>query len=515
MRSLIVAAVACVLGAAVPTWAAQVVDVRVGQHAGFSRVVLELDSAVGYKVERTTPTSGADEWVISLDAGAKPRSVHRRFDFIESVEIVPTSGTRSTVRVRLRGEDLELSEMILANPPRIVLDVHRDAPMRDTPAKPARAPEAEETLRTHVDEVSETATSQPPASMPASAAGDLGEEGRKLALAANPSMAQPSPQKPMATNPSVTRPSPQKPMAGSDKPKPTIRLSPKTSLSSREPSSMPREPRPSLRERGLELPKKSSSSLFRIEDSPRPPAPKPAENARPQKPSGLPSTPATLPPPTADSGLFKSTNVTVGAAGLLLLVGAGLVFMRRRNAAGVADPGELDDHSSDDDRPFASSELSAGSVAGDEIEAETEEIPISEAGQAEVGIPIPDDDASALEGTPSAQEETDMDTVSEDPRSSILDVPAAAAMAGGGDSVNLIAQLERRIASMETRIDEVVDSKERLERQVAAQTEELRVQRAAIARTQRAVRNLSRAGEASPTEPAIRDPLRPEGPRED
>ena len=108
-----------------------------------------------------------------------------------------------------------------------------------------------------------------------------------------------------------------------------------------------------------------------------------------------------------------------------------------------------------------------------------------------------------------------MDTVSEDPRSSILDGPAAAAMAGGGDSVNLIAQLERRIASMETRIDEVVDSKERLERQVAAQTEELRVQRAAIARTQRAVRNLSRAGEASPTAPAIRDPLRPEGPRED
>ena len=108
-----------------------------------------------------------------------------------------------------------------------------------------------------------------------------------------------------------------------------------------------------------------------------------------------------------------------------------------------------------------------------------------------------------------------MDTVSEDPRSGILEVPAAAAMAGGGDSMNLIAQLERRIASMETRIDEVVDSKERLERQVAAQTEELRVQRAAIARTQRAVRNLSRAGEASPTEPAIRDPLRPEGPRED
>jgi len=53
---------------------------------------------------------------------------------------------------------------------------------------------------------------------------------------------------------------------------------------------------------------------------------------------------------------------------------------------------------------------------------------------------------------------------------------------------------------------EVVDARERLERQVAAQTEELRVQRAAIARTQRAVRNLNRTDEEGPTEPALRDP---------
>ena len=60
-----------------------------------------------------------------------------------------------------------------------------------------------------------------------------------------------------------------------------------------------------------------------------------------------------------------------------------------------------------------------------------------------------------------------------------------------------------------TRIDELVDARDRLERQVAAQTEELRVQRAAIARTQRAVRNLARpedAGEEEATEPALRDP---------
>ena len=56
--------------------------------------------------------------------------------------------------------------------------------------------------------------------------------------------------------------------------------------------------------------------------------------------------------------------------------------------------------------------------------------------------------------------------------------------------------------------------RERVERQVVAQTEELRVQRAAIARTQRAVRNMSRSEDASPTEPALRDPNAPEGPRQ-
>ena len=79
----------------------------------------------------------------------------------------------------------------------------------------------------------------------------------------------------------------------------------------------------------------------------------------------------------------------------------------------------------------------------------------------------------------------------------------------------MVAEFERRMKTMETRIDELVDAKERLERQVAAQTEELRVQRAAIARTQRAVRNMGRAGESSPTEPALRDPARPEGPRQE
>lgn len=64
-----------------------------------------------------------------------------------------------------------------------------------------------------------------------------------------------------------------------------------------------------------------------------------------------------------------------------------------------------------------------------------------------------------------------------------------------------VEELERRMGQMETRLEEVVDAKERLERQVSAQTEELRVQRAAIARTQRVLRNVSRP-EDEATEPA-------------
>ena len=61
----------------------------------------------------------------------------------------------------------------------------------------------------------------------------------------------------------------------------------------------------------------------------------------------------------------------------------------------------------------------------------------------------------------------------------------------------LIGELERRMAHLEARLEEVVDAKERLERQVAAQTEELRVQRAAIARTQRVLRTLTRPEDES------------------
>jgi hypothetical protein len=89
-------------------------------------------------------------------------------------------------------------------------------------------------------------------------------------------------------------------------------------------------------------------------------------------------------------------------------------------------------------------------------------------------------------------------------------VPPAAAMSGGdSDLSQLVQDLANRIANLEARLDEANDNREKLERQVAAQSEELRVQRAAIARTQRALRSLSRSEEDQATEPALREPSQP------
>ncbi|TMA32725.1 MAG: hypothetical protein E6J87_12095 [Deltaproteobacteria bacterium] len=79
------------------------------------------------------------------------------------------------------------------------------------------------------------------------------------------------------------------------------------------------------------------------------------------------------------------------------------------------------------------------------------------------------------------------------------------AAAPSPDLVHMLQDMERRIATLEARLDESNEAREKLERQVAAQSEELRVQRAAIARTQRALRTMTRGEEDKATEPALRD----------
>ena len=109
-------------------------------------------------------------------------------------------------------------------------------------------------------------------------------------------------------------------------------------------------------------------------------------------------------------------------------------------------------------------------------------------------------------------EESKMDDMEVISRDQVNEALGSAMPAMGGipeEFQQMMRETARRVEALEARCDELVDARDRLERQVAAQTEELRVQRAAIARTQRAVRNLARPGEGGEeeaTEPALKEP---------
>ena len=60
----------------------------------------------------------------------------------------------------------------------------------------------------------------------------------------------------------------------------------------------------------------------------------------------------------------------------------------------------------------------------------------------------------------------------------------------------MLQEIENRVAQLEGRIDAILAERDGVDKQMDAHTEELRVQRAAIARTQRAVRTLSRPEDA-------------------
>ncbi len=132
-------AVVLLLGAS-SAWSAEVVDVRVGRHADFTRIVFELDAPAGYRIERHEPAPGIAELVVTLDAGSTNRNLKTPKALIEGLSLEPRGFSNSVAVIRLNSGSLRLKEMILTAPPRIVLDVLPEAGAQ-TAAKPA--PKAE------------------------------------------------------------------------------------------------------------------------------------------------------------------------------------------------------------------------------------------------------------------------------------------------------------------------------------------------------------------------------------
>jgi hypothetical protein len=97
----------------------RIVDLRVGDHGAYTRVVLELDAPAEYRLEQV---EGAATLRLTVDATSPARRVAPRGSLL--AEVVTVEGTESSVtELRLRGEAVAVAESVLHDPPRIVLDL--------------------------------------------------------------------------------------------------------------------------------------------------------------------------------------------------------------------------------------------------------------------------------------------------------------------------------------------------------------------------------------------------------
>ncbi|RIK99931.1 MAG: hypothetical protein DCC71_19755 [Proteobacteria bacterium] len=465
------------LGAAV-AGAAEVSEVRVGTHEQHTRIVLELDSATGYRLEAPQP-GARPELVLSLDATSVPRDVPSKSPLVRKVHVEPTS-SGSVVRVQLATADVAVKEMLLANPPRLVFDLK------------ARGPIPKD-LEPIADE-SEPALAQP------------------LQVAE----AEPAPVSPPANAEAAPAPV-EKIAAPTPAPEPVAEA---------EPVSEP-----------------IAVAAAEAQPEPKPPAPI-AVTPPPAKPAAPSDAEA-----RRKAAAAKAQQETQSASswmallmsplGLGAIVGAvivaALVVMRRRRASEDEDPlytvMAADDaaavaHADDADEAQRAERPPVLSVEGTWGEPEE----ISEPALREVeaprqlhfgAAPQPDEPEAAVAvradepvaepasvPVPFLRGGDASDSLFDEgpePVAEIQTQPVVAAAPLAVSAAPVPAEMERRLAEFERRLEQLTEARERLERQVAAQTEELRVQRAAIARTQRVVRSIAKTEDLA-TEPVPRAP---------
>jgi N-acetylmuramoyl-L-alanine amidase len=125
---------------AAPAQANRIIQVRVGNHPTFTRLVFELDSSTGYQVQRRAGTDGAEQLTVTLEASTRAREISSKSVGIESVRIDEATD-RAVAQIQLRKSGLQMKEMILSNPPRIVLDfVHSAAAVAELTGDPYSKP---------------------------------------------------------------------------------------------------------------------------------------------------------------------------------------------------------------------------------------------------------------------------------------------------------------------------------------------------------------------------------------
>jgi hypothetical protein len=284
--------------------------------------------------------------------------------------------------------------------------------------------------------------------------------------------------------------------------------------------------------------------VAKLAPEPLPPAPIPS--APPTAVAPIPTEPAPVAPPAPTPAAPSSWTDHLGdpiwlggiGAAVLGLAAIAVVVLRRRRAL----PNDIDviaiaeEVEQTADADATSGRIPSGGFAmGDDTANPPEssfgglfDTPIAPAPPAPerpappIALPTPaasqaedslfDAAAAAMPGEPESSGDAAMDSEMDlpvdrhpSPTAARLGGSAAPSAAPSPDIARMLQEFERRIATLEARLDESNEAREKLERQVAAQSEELRVQRAAIARTQRALRTMTRGDEDKATEPALRD----------
>jgi hypothetical protein len=249
-------------------------------------------------------------------------------------------------------------------------------------------------------------------------------------------------------------------------------------------------------------------------------------DAKPRMPSQTDINRRVDKPKPADSGLPFSTMTMAGiAVGALVVLVVAVRLFRRRSlpndidvttfADTLDDDAAASDSETSDQAPVEGFSMNDSPTDGPvpQVEGPTprvEEQNTAAYSLSEVAADATEPETGLYNEDSEGEKPMDMETTNLPTERDDFSVPPASVMSGGdNDMSQLVQELASRIANLETRLDEANDSRERLERQVAAQSEELRVQRAAIARTQRALRSLSRSEEDQATEPALREPSQP------
>ena len=478
--------------------AAEIVEVRVGRHAEFTRVVFELDRSAGYRIERADPTSDVVELVVSLEATSIPRSVKPPKSLIKGVSIEP-SGQRSVARIRLARKGLKLKEMILASPPRIVLDVLTDRkPIPVAKTRKAKAKPAPKVAEKTFEEVVAKLPSEP----------------TPVLAPARPTKV--TPPKPVVK---VAKPEPApKPVVKVAKPEPAPKPVVEIAEPTREPTPEPMmanvvdeapevmngsQPSTSIPVEESDLAEDAvAAELASMESAPQPEP----EAARKPRPMVVKSKPA------SDEG--SGTSYAMAAVGFVALLFGGFFVARRFRGGDEVDfgKGAAGAVGADDPTLMGSEENPFGNLSEDGPQM-TLGSPGADGGDSATAPLLNEEDKESESVVFSDSEGKTMDEMEVISREQVNESLGEMPSMGGvpQEFQQMMREMNRRVESLEGRIDELVDARDRLERQVAAQTEELRVQRAAIARTQRAVRNLARpedgdGGEQEATEPALREP---------